>query len=122
MSERRSRLFLSVRDTFRLPICSITEQRFGISPMWRGGSNAFSPMLGPKEGSVFVASSLLEPVADMKSLSPLRLFRVYLVVSSEVFDMKRAVTYTGSGIRFHILMKMEHLYRPSYLLVTAYQG
>ncbi len=48
--------------------------------MWRGGSNAFSPVLCPPESSVFVASDLLR-------ISVLRLFWVYPVVSFEVFEM-----------------------------------
>ncbi len=44
------------------------------------GSNPFSPILGPTESSIFVADSLLEPVAE-------RLFWVYPLVSSEVFEV-----------------------------------
>ncbi len=67
--------------------------------MWRGGSNAFSSILSPTEISVIVADSLLKET--------LRLFRVYPVVSPEVFEMmsatgsmKRVVVYSAVGDLF----------------------
>ena len=108
MSERRSRLFLwacrrhehvarwlnksatgsTWGDKFRIPICSITEQRWAWS---LPAQTLFIPSLARQR-----VPSLLPPTYS-RFRPPLRLFWVDPVVSSEVFELMSA---TGSMKRW----------------------
>ncbi len=78
---------------------------------------AFSLIFYPPEDSVFVTSDLL-----IGSTYRMRLCKVYPVVSIEVHDVIKMVTFSAVGIVFSRSMEDATIKPPTYLLVIAFQG